>query len=413
LKIICRGIAALGIAVVELAFLPILLQAVALSLGVVDLMFLSFGLAAPVALLTSYFHDRLTSFESLIKDRKKLAIMSFSGLLNYALVQLFLTVGTIETNANVGALVYRSWVVIMILLMPLILKNKVTLIQLLAVLIGFVGVYFVASTGTLFVFDISRLYYVAILVTSAFSAAISMLIIKAYNVDYFAFIPIFNLVSFGFSAILLLVTRSPIPSNFPTAVLLALLFLATVTYTFGNIASFYSIKVLNPVLYGSGILLIPFLTIGFSFVLLGTPLRTYYFYAGALVVGAAAVQQYVSRMAPEYMFSTRNKLGYKVFDVTGAFVTNSDRAIANYVSGNKRALAIRCARNRFALDQYNSLFLRNDCVGFTNEQPFLGVKRSEIQFVCNSIGLGGGEIALICMGEPSNIRRVLSEIISQ
>jgi drug/metabolite transporter (DMT)-like permease len=408
-----KGLIALFISIMELAFLPILLDVGGGSVGIVQLMVYTFMVGSASSLLVSYKADRWKGLSRVLHSRKALAITAGAGVLNFGVAQLLLTIGTIGTNPSVGSVLFRSYVLMFALMVPFAVRNRIDRYQLLAALLGIAGVFILATGGSGFQLNASQLPFILVLLGSAFAAAVSNLMIKIYSVSTIDSVAVFNLASLALSAAIALSFGIPVSFQLSWIVLASVLFLGVVTYSIGGILFYYSFKTLNAVKTTNMTLVIPFLTILLSFLLLGTPIKGYYVYAYALLALGILLQQRYSSNAPEYI---KSEAGYSrygtVFDVTGAFVHNRSDAIYGAVSGGKRALAIKVERGAFLSGVHDRIFERHGCMAFTSSKPHPSAGNEEIEFINEITKPSGPQELLICLGEPENAENALDEFSS-
>jgi drug/metabolite transporter (DMT)-like permease len=411
MKIARKGLIALLIATLELAFLPILLEVGASGIGTVQLLVYVFIVGSVASLLVSYGVDKWKGLTKIIKSRNALVITATAGVLNYGVVQMLLTLGTLGTNPSISSVIYRSWVLMLAIMIPFTLRNKLNRYQVIAALLGFAGIFILATGGTGFQLNAVQLPFVLILLASAFVCAVSNLMIKIYSVSTVDSVAIFNIASLAFSLVIALAYGIPISFQLSGIVLGTVLFLGIVTYTLGSMLYFYAFKTLNTVKVANTMLVIPFLTIPLSFLLLGTPIEAYYIYAYVLIALGIVLQQRYSSKAPEYIRSkaANKQTGVSVFDVTGAFVHNKNDVIYRSVAEGKRALAIAIDKDTFTPSEYGKLFEKYDCIAFTNNDPHPAVGKDEIEFITEIMGPSQGQELLICLGDSKNIDEAFAQ----
>ena len=147
---------ALVFVVLELSFWSIFLQIAGSKIGVIPELFYGFLVALIASVAISLVVDRGASIVSVVRDHKLLLLIIVMGLVNNAVTQLLLAAGTLGTNPSVSAIIYRGYVIMVALLLPFTIRQKVKSIQMLASVIGFLGVYVVISGGTLVGINISE-----------------------------------------------------------------------------------------------------------------------------------------------------------------------------------------------------------------------------------------------------------------
>ncbi len=403
---------ALAFVVFELSFWSIFLKIGGSSIGIIPQLFYGFLVGFVVSLVLSIAVDRGKGIASIAKDRRMLLMVIIIGLLNNALTQLFLGMGTIGTNPSIGAVVYRSYVIFAALLLPFVVRQKVKKMQLLACVVGFLGVYVVLSGGTLLTFNPSTLPYMVLLLIAALCTTFSSLFITKYTFNMFGAVVLFNLFSLIFMAVLAAATHTSLSVAFTPVSIISILFLGAFAYGIGSSLVYYSIKVYGPLLFGNVILVVPFLSIVFAALVAGTPIMSYYLIAAVLMSAGVLLQRRYSKVMER---ATSKKLLEKlpVFDVTGAFIGNKSPEIANQILGGNRALAIKLDKNTIYEDsQHGGMFRKRNCLAFTNVRPTNDIKREEIEFINDVLGHEANETILIAIGNPDSLEGAFEEFTS-
>ena len=404
MKISHKSAIALTVALLELSLLPILLDVAGAAVGDVALLFYAFLVAAVVSTSIAFFYDR-EGLISLFSSKRNLAIIGTAGLANNAIAQILLAVGTLGTNPSIAGIMFRGWVLIAALLMPFVLKTKVTKMQLGAIALGMIGLYIVVSHGTLFSINQAQLPYMLILLGSAFSSATAILMMRKYSVSTIASVSVFNIVSVVFLGAVALAFGINLSISATPQIIAIILFLGAVNYGVITTLYYYAMKTLNPVLVGNATLVVPFLTILLSAVLVGTPIQAYYFYATVLIIAAVLAQQKLSHRAPEHISAKQALSCLTVFDVTSAFVNNEK--IIRGMKAEDKVLAIKLAAQNFDIDGCKEIFNSYGCIAFTDSMPFVETKREEMEFVNEIVGKEQGEIVLMGMGDAKHIEIAL------
>ena len=412
MRIIYKGALALAFVAVELAFMTVLMSVGGGSIGVLQFLFFTLLVATLASLAVSFAHDRFGGLIRLLRSRRALAMMAVVGILDIGMAQLLLTTGSIGTNPSVAGIVYRSWVIMMALLSPLVLRSRIGAKQIGAMALGMAGIYVIATNGSLIGVGAGDLPYIAAVLGAALCVAIANVVIKRYNADTVGSVVVFNTASLAFSAALLVASHQAPTFSMPLPTLAAALFLGGVTYGVGNVLYMYSLKRLNQMLVGSATLAVPFLTVLFSFALLGTAIRPYYLAAAAMIGAAIFLQYRVSSKAPERTRSAGVAGRAQIFDITGAFVNTRSRAIDGMISGGNRALAVKVGGGDYDAKAHKGIFERYGCIAFTDLEPHGDVSGAEVEFIRDMLGMGEGEAALVGMGSPESLETAFDEFRS-
>ncbi|MDE1873590.1 MAG: DMT family transporter [Candidatus Micrarchaeota archaeon] len=402
---------ALAFLVIIYTLYTILLQIGGSTIGILPQLFYAFLIGMVVSAAVSLALDGGKALREILgKPNLLLAVLAI-GLVNNALTQLFLGFGTLGTNASVASVVYRSWVIMAILLVPLVLRQKIRKMQLLATLVGFSGLYLIISGGTLIGINYSQAPFIGLVLLSALCSAIVTLIYARYTFNIFAGIVFYNLVSLVMVGSLAFATGTSLAVTFPPSALFSVLFYGIFGFGIATSLYYYSVKVLGPQTVGNSILVVPFVTILLSAILVATPIQPYYIIAALLISVGVLIQRYYSRSAERI---TKNKVldKFTIFDVTGAFVGNKSPFIADSIAGENRAFAIRLNGGKIEDKSHRDLFSKYGCTSFTNRKPHAATTPDEMATIGDALKLNKGETALIGLGNPDRLEDAFAEFVS-
>ncbi|MHB1830502.1 MAG: DMT family transporter [Candidatus Micrarchaeaceae archaeon] len=415
MKIKNKAYIAIGIAMVELAVTPVLLAVSgygasghAVLSNTLSLLFYVFLVGSVSSLAISYAKDRMQGLFSIFKNTNMLVLLIVAGLFNDAISQALLGIGSIGTNPGIGAIVFRTWIIMVAILMPLVLRNKVTKIQLLATMFGLAGAYVIVSNGTLLTINMQELPYVAILLLAALAVTFSTLIMKKYNADTMGTIALFNISSAMFLGIFMLFFNHASAFAFTPTTVFTIFFLGIAAYAVGTTLYYYSLRVLGPMVIGNIILVVPFLTIFISWLAIGTAIKPYYFIAAALLSVGIVVQQRFSK-APEHIKSKAGAPGMTIFDISGVFADTKSQAISSSMMGDRRALCIKL-NGAMDYDRINQVSGKYGCLAFTTDRLHEEVTGDELEFIKDITGLNNGETALVGVGKADMIEQTFKEL---
>ncbi len=411
MKIIYKGIGALLLSIMALAALPILLDQFGSSIGTVPLLFYTFLISSPFSIFIAYAVDRMRGLKTILKSKSGIAIMGFAGILNFGMAQVLLSLGAIGTNANIAGLVSRSWVVMMALMIPLMLKQRVSRKQIVAIFIGFIGIaiVFLGAGVTGGTFSYAAMPYLIAIALSAFLTAFSSILVKAYNTSATATTVIFNVGSLLFITFLAVIVHANLAVVFTTGNISAVLFLGLVVFGLNGIAYFYAFRTLNPMMSGSSLMAVPFITILLSLAFLGTPIKYYYLLSGALLGISIIIQQKESLMAPKVANSDRKNNPIALFDVTSAFMGSSNEYLIAAIRGDGRSTAIK-VRREISPEILNSIFQNHGCIVFDTVKGHEFVNEDEIVFIKDVLGVKSGDIAIVGIGKPKELENAFDEL---
>jgi drug/metabolite transporter (DMT)-like permease len=409
MKIIHKGIFALIFVVLYSALVTVALQVGGSSIGAIPLLLYSSLFGTAIMLIVAYFQDRGRGLTLLLKDRKSLLILIITGVFAYAVSTLLLTWGTLGTTPSVSAIVYRTYPLIIALLTPFTLKQRVSGRQFLALLIGLVSVGIVMANGSITAINLSELPYIALVLLSALAVAATTIVIKKYNASTSGFVVIANIASAFFAVFLVLIFHISVPVNLSLPAVLSIFLIGGLDLGIGSFLFYYSYKTFTTSLAGLSTLVIPFLTIIFSFLILGTPLLPSYFLAASLLTAGIFLQERNALHAPERLKTNKTPKNMQIYDVTSAFAGDHTKDIYSHIKGGGRALAIKLHEGEHYDKMHMRIFGKRGCIAFTSTHPYKGVSKDEIEFLNKIIGYEKGEVILIAVGDPNKLELAFKE----
>jgi len=406
-----KGYILLSLIIVELAFWPIFFDIGSGALGMPLFLFYSFVLSTAI-LAAIVISKRKEEFRQIAKRKKTLYTLAVSGFLNAFLSAALLTLGIMHTSASLAGVVYRSWPLLMVPFIPLVVRTKVNKYQIASLLIGFVALYIALTQGMLISINMAYAPYIVLLFIAALAVALSNVLIKSQNADVYAQNLIFDSVA-AVSFFALVIATGAHFTGLTFNALIAVLFTGGIAYSIGSVFFYYSLKTLEPTIVGNAMLLVPFLTFVFSAVFLGEQIYLYYILLGLVVVSGIVIQRMAPSKAPERVPKI-NGLTSTIFDLTSAFADNRSPEIYEYITGSGRALAVKGgtaeAYEGLGEEEKKEVARKYGCIIFTNKNPHSSVAAEEIKFMSDILGLGDGETLLVGIGEPSKVEEAMKEI---
>jgi drug/metabolite transporter (DMT)-like permease len=390
----------------------ILLQIGGSTIGLIPQLFYAFLVGFVASCVLSFAKDRGKGLISIVSKPKMLSAILAAGIINNALRQFFLGLGTLGTNPPVASIIQRSWVIIVALFTPLVLRQKVNKMQMFAILVGFLGLFLIASGGTLLSIDYAQAPFMGFVLLSAVCSAITTLVMSKYTFDIYGATALFNLASCVLLGLMAVATNTSLIVNFPATALFTVLFFGIFGFSIATNLYYYSIKVVGPQVVGNALLTVPFVTILFSAIILNTPIKAYYLVA-ALLISAGVLLQHRYSSLPERITKKHALENMSIFDVTSAFVSSKNPEISGYMTGSNRAFAVKLDAAGFSEGTHKDTFSKYGCVSFTNKNPHTGTQREEIEFINDIMNLKDNEVALIGMGNPKKLEDAFADFVSR
>ncbi len=336
------------------------------------------------------------------------AILSF-GILAYTLLSLIFSYVTHYVNADLVAVVYRSWPLMLVLMAPLLMQERMTKYDAAGVIVGFLGLAVTLVGGTAISIPAQYLPFVLLLLLGAFFDAFVSGVSKRYQYELTSSIFAYNAVSFAIFVPVALLSGSFNFIGFTSQTALAVLILGVVQnvlLTFLFVASFRRVKtsIASNVLIAS-----PFFTMLLSAAFLKTPIEPYYVIAAVGVAFGILIQR-LQPKAANYI-SKRRKV--PLFDVTSAFVGTKSDLIYNAIRGEGRALAfcvdsgaVREFLERNASERGNG----ERALIFTDRKPHPDVRKAEMDFIKEILGAEENQVVFVGIGKPSEVELGFEEI---
>ncbi len=400
MKILTRGYLYMVLSLILGALFPVVLV-FAKGVDIFEFFMLSYLLAIPFALLLVIASKRWKTFTAYVTDPKRLGIITLIGLLTYASVGIGLFYAEQFVSASLATVVFRTSPLLMLLLLPTVLNERLTKSQIAALCLAFAGIYIALSGGQLFgIFGNANISIVLFLVAAAFAYALGAVLIRKYVFNLESAMLIFNMALFVIFAALYVATGVN-SSQLQLSQLGAIFYVGIFT----NICSFYmyfnSLRILKMTVATNFLFLSPFLTLLFASVLLGEVIQPYYVVI-ALLVGAGLIIQRYDRVGGSYRTRDSKRLrNFAIFDVTGAFVNTGELAIQHAIQKGGRVLALKLDAGQ--KQKVNSLISDGGHSGvFTDEHPRI---TEESTFVKEIVGAKENEFVVMKAGDTEEGER--------
>ena len=416
MKLRSKAFLLLAFNIIGIGIYPVMLKAGAISEDVLSFMLLVFGIATAVSFAYLLASNELENFKGLIKDRKTFYLLAFAGLLDYGIASGLEMIALVHLPANLAAIVRRSWVLLMVPFLPLVLKLKVNRYQLLGLALGFVAIYLVFTSGTLITISYSELPWLMLLILTALSLALANVLIKSRQASLPVELFLFNASTFAFYALALPVAHFllgyRIVMNFSILDVSAILFLGLFTYFIGTYFYFFALKVLEPTTIGNATLAAPFVTFGFAFLVFHEQVYAYYLLLAALIIAGVVIQE---KAPKKTLLRSKNEFKNLLFDISGAFAESKSEVVNAYFSGSGRALAmpIDAELGESAKDVMDKVASQYGCIVFDLKKPVHGIGEKEVEFIKDVLGISEGQVGksvLIGIGKPESIESAFKDL---
>ncbi len=330
-----------AITIVTGALIPILVEA-ANSTN----MFGFFMLTAFVSMITGvvflFATKRIDKLIEVVRSPGSLMLSALMGLLIFLPIEFGIAYAEKFVSASLATVLFRTSPLLMLPLLPLMLREKLTKYQIAALSLAFIGIYIGATGGTLTgIFANANLFVVGFVIVLALVYAVSTVMVKKYMIDMGSLLTIAAAaLSLLFAILYFAGGGGTINLNIP--ILASILFLGIGSNFLFYYMYFVGLRILKTTFVTNFISLSPFLTFTFASVLLGEAIQPYYV-AIAVLVGAGILIQHFDKLGGTYLAKKKHHepSGFTIFDVSGVFVNTAELTINTAIRRGGRVLALK------------------------------------------------------------------------
>ncbi len=323
-----------ALAIIFGALVPIMLKA-ASGANLFEFMFLTYVVSTVVALSYVVLKGKWGKLKEYLGNSRQFATIGLMGITNYALMEFGLAYAEKFVSVPLASVVYRTFPLLMLAFIPLILRERITKYQLAALLIGFAGIFIVFTGGSLNLFSGYNPTIMALLVFLAVSAAIGNLMVKKHTYDVDCAVAIFSIANLAVFFLLFAINGFPTSALTPKA-MGAMLYVAIEYNVLNGLMFWAALRVLKATVVANMSIFSPFITFIFAYLILGQQIQAYYILI-ALLGAIGILIQSVDKVGGTY----KTKSKFTIFDVTGAFQNTGEIAIAHTISSGGRVLAAK------------------------------------------------------------------------
>ncbi len=401
-----RSYGLLVVTLVSGALLPVLLTAT-VSTNIYEFFFGVYAVSAVTSLSFLAYRKRVGEFYRTIKDPRKLAIICVTGIVSYFPIQFGIAFAEKFVTASLATAIFRTSPLLMLLLLPPLLRERLSKYQIAALLLAFAGLYIGISGGNLLgVFQNSNLGIVIFLILMALGYALSVILIKKYVFDIGVVITVSSI------TMLLLFTALMAANGFPLLPM-GVTQLAVMVYVgaFFNVFSFFmyftSLRPVKATVVANIYFFSPFITFLLAYTFLGEAIQPYYI-AIALLAGVGMIIQSFDKVGGRYIASNRdsNVRHMAIFDVTGIFANTGEMGINTAIRGGGRILAVKLDNRH--IDHVNKFSDVADASGiYTDSNSRI---TGESKYVRDVLGVSDGEFVVMKAGKLEECERFFEEL---
>ena len=388
------------------ALIPILLT-VSKSANIYEFFFGIYAVSLVASLAFLAYMGKVGELSKILKEPKKVAIICLIGLVSYLPIGFGIAYAEKFIAASLVTAIFRTSPLLMLLLLPPLLREKLSKYQIAALILAFVGLYIGVSAGNpMGVLQNSDLGIVVFMILMAFGYALSMILIKRYIFDISVVITISMMTMFALFAVLMVINGFPLYAmTLPQ--ISVLLYMGVISNVFSFYMYFTSLRPIKTTLFANVYFLSPFITFIFAYLFLGEVIQSYYI-AIALFAGAGIVLQGFDKSGGRYLASSKKgNIGHMaIFDVTGIFANTGEIGINSAINNGGRILAVKLN------DQYTGHV--NDIIAEAETECVYTDSHEEIadesKYVKDVLGAKSGEFVVMKAGTLEECEKFFEEL---
>lgn len=376
--------------------------------------FLTSSALSFVIMAAKHTHTHITGY---MKKSQHIWVFVLIGV--FFLVQtIALSYATHYISASLAAVIYRSWPLILILLSPFLLKERVTKWDLAAVLIGFGGMAVTLLAGTPLSIPGFAIPYAALVLFAALIDAFQSGMQKRYQYELSSATFLENFVG------LLVITPLALFSagTFSTPLSIGAISSAVVIGVLQNVALSYffpmAFRIVRTSIASATLMLAPFVTIVLDYLLLGEPVQYYYLVIAASVFVALIVQRFAPGGSTYVMTSKKEERTPTMYDISSVFSNTKSKAIYDALKGSGRVLAFYKKPESSALASKYTDIVGNygpggNCVILTNKVPTDEIRADEYDLIKEILGYDSNDLLVVGIGRPEDVEYNLERIYGE
>ena len=356
----------------------------------------------------------LERLKNIFHDRTHLAVLCAVGILAYVIEPFAFGYGTHFVSADLAAVVFRTWPLLLLLLAPIVIRERTTKWDIIGASIGFLGLAVVLIGGTAISIPASELPFVGIILIAAFADAFSNAISKRYNYDLISSIFFYNLLALIIFIPIVISTNTWQLTISTPSVIFGIIFIGTVFFALFGYVFYESLRIVKTALASTSYIACSFITMLLSYVLLGEAIQPSYMVIAIAVVGGVLVQKLAPKGTGNFVTSKKKEAkGYygPLYDVTGAFLNTKHLEIYKNMKGGGRVLAFYVAGSKassISKEQLSDISGMN-CILFTDKHNSIA-SSDEIEFIREILGCTEEHLLVMGSGYPEIVTSKFSEV---
>ena len=388
-------------ALVTGAFMPVMLD-LSKGMQISEFFLLVYFVTVPSSLLLILLRGKTGVLFNELRNPKLLGVMVLAGFLNYLPLGYGLLYAEHFVSASLATAVIRTSPLMMLVLLPVFLRERLSIYQIFALSLGIAGICLGVTGGRLSALGSASAPIIVLLAVMAFSYAVAGVIIKKYMLDMEISIFIFGISLLSFYSVLFASTGAEF-SKVTLADMAAILYVAVVFNVLNAFTYFNSLRVIRTTIVTNLYLVSPFLTFLFADIALGEAIKPYYILIALLVSAGVTIQRF-DRRGGTYMKKNAS-ISSQIYDVTGAFVNSGNIGIATAIKNGGKVLAVKVESTAESNDYAplpQGMYTHRDNA----------ISASERKYLSSILGAGERDTVLLGAGAPGETEIRLESAIA-
>ncbi len=389
------------------ALTPIMFE-IATKMNIYEFVFLVYLLAVPSSIAFVFIRKKQDKLIKYLKDRRVLAILALIGIAYYAPFEFGLTYVESFSSVSLATVMYRMQPLLMLLFLPILLRERITKYQVAALSLAFIGILIAVTGGTLSVFTGSSISTVALLLGITLSGALATIYIKKYAMyDMESSMCIFAIANFLLFSALYVANGMPTMPALNSGDIAAILFMGVYFNVINGFIYYSAFRVIKTTFFTNVYLFSPFITLIMAHFILGEAIQAYYVIIAVMVAAGLLIQNYDKKGSTYLAKSKSDAMNcMTIFDVTGAFSNTGEVAINNAIAEGGRMLAVKLPESYTS--QVRSMAKSTEHANvYTDAHASI---QSESKFVKDILGVGEGEFVVMKAGKPEECEGFFEEL---
>lgn len=391
------------------ALIPVLLV-FAKGVNLYEFFLMLYGVSVPVSIAFVLYRGRLGELVASVKNPRRLALLCFIGIVTYLPIEFGMAFAEKYVSASLATAVFRLSPLLMLLLLPTLLKERLSRYQIAALSFAFVGLFIGISAGNpLAIFQNSNVGIVIFLIAMAFMYALSVIMIKKYIIDIGVLVAVASATMFVIFLALFVLGGMQIQA-LNTAQIAVLMYIGIVFNVFSFFLYLTALRPIKATIVSNVYAFSPFITFVLAYIMLGENIQPYYI-AIALLAGVGIALQGFDKYGGRYIAINKDSSinHMTIFDVTGIFADTGEVAINSAIRGGGRVLAVKLGAEH--AKNLDSIINANEYGGvYTDTHKSV---RNESKFVKSVLGARDDDVVVMKSGRLEECERFFANLHSK